>query len=224
MHALQHPRALRSLDYPGVGPEHSFLRDAGRAEYHAVTDTEALAAFQVHMVDASGAPSGAFQCVVRGREGVHTTKRVPLGGSELCACACVYQGWVHVQGAAVSAHSRLHLIACWAPLQLLSRLEGIIPALETSHAIAYLDKLAPTVRLMTAAERQHCTRRARPACPAAGCGWVAGSDKAGLCVMPYVVSCVPPFTRLSCVHVAGAPFCRAGAQWHAYCGQLQRPR
>lgn len=62
------------LDYPGVGPEHSFLHEVGRAEYHAVTDDEALAAFQ-----------------------------------------------------------------------LLSRQEGIIPALETSHALAYLDKLCPTV-------------------------------------------------------------------------------
>ncbi|PRW33003.1 tryptophan synthase beta chain 1 isoform A [Chlorella sorokiniana] len=62
------------LDYPGVGPEHSFLKDIGRAEYHAVTDDEALGAFQ-----------------------------------------------------------------------LVSRLEGIIPALETSHALAFLDKLAPTV-------------------------------------------------------------------------------
>jgi len=55
------------LDYPGVGPEHAWLRDSGRATYVAVTDTDALAAF---------------------RE--------------------------------------------------LSRLEGIIPALETSHAIAWL--------------------------------------------------------------------------------------
>jgi len=55
------------LDYPGVGPEHAWLRDSGRAEYVAVTDRDALAAF---------------------RE--------------------------------------------------LSRLEGIIPALETSHAIAWL--------------------------------------------------------------------------------------
>lgn len=57
-----------SLDYPGIGPEHSFLRDIGRAEYYAVTDDEALEAFQ-----------------------------------------------------------------------RLSELEGIIPALETSHAIAYLE-------------------------------------------------------------------------------------
>lgn len=62
------------LDYPGIGPEHSFLKDVGRAEYHAVTDAEALEAFQ-----------------------------------------------------------------------RLSQLEGIIPALETSHAIAFLDKLCPTL-------------------------------------------------------------------------------
>jgi tryptophan synthase beta chain len=34
------------LDYPGVGPEHSFLKDSGRASYHAATDAEALDAFQ----------------------------------------------------------------------------------------------------------------------------------------------------------------------------------
>src|SRR4051812_376756 len=34
------------LDYPGVGPEHSYMRDTGRARYLAVTDTEALTAFQ----------------------------------------------------------------------------------------------------------------------------------------------------------------------------------
>jgi tryptophan synthase beta chain len=60
------------LDYPGVGPEHSYLKDLGRAEYYSVTDQEALTAFQK-----------------------------------------------------------------------LSRLEGIIPALETAHAIAYLDILCP---------------------------------------------------------------------------------
>ncbi|NJL09464.1 MAG: tryptophan synthase subunit beta [Calothrix sp. SM1_7_51] len=60
------------LDYPGVGPEHSFLKDMKRAEYYSITDQEALAAFK-----------------------------------------------------------------------LLSQLEGIIPALETSHAIAYLAKLCP---------------------------------------------------------------------------------
>ncbi|NJN60037.1 MAG: pyridoxal-phosphate dependent enzyme, partial [Leptolyngbyaceae cyanobacterium SL_5_9] len=60
------------LDYPGVGPEHSFLKDSGRAEYYSVTDQEAMDGFQQ-----------------------------------------------------------------------LSRLEGIIPALETAHAIAYLNSLCP---------------------------------------------------------------------------------
>lgn len=60
------------LDYPGVGPEHSYLKDTGRAEYYSITDAEALEGFQ-----------------------------------------------------------------------RLSRLEGIIPALETSHAIAYLDYICP---------------------------------------------------------------------------------
>jgi tryptophan synthase beta chain len=62
------------LDYPGVGPEHAWLKDTGRASYVAVTDDEALAAF----------------------------------------------------------HG-------------LTRTEGIIPALETSHALAYAAKLAPTM-------------------------------------------------------------------------------
>jgi tryptophan synthase beta chain len=34
------------LDYPGVGPEHAFLRDSGRAEYLSATDDEARAAFE----------------------------------------------------------------------------------------------------------------------------------------------------------------------------------
>jgi len=62
------------LDYPGVGPEHAWLKDVGRAQYVAVSDDEALAAF----------------------------------------------------------HS-------------LTRIEGIIPALESSHALAYAMKLAPTM-------------------------------------------------------------------------------
>ncbi|MBF2503225.1 tryptophan synthase subunit beta [Listeria marthii] len=63
------------LDYPGIGPEHSFFRDLGRAEYHSVTDDEAVEAFQ-----------------------------------------------------------------------LLCRTEGIIPALESSHAISYAVKLASKMR------------------------------------------------------------------------------
>jgi len=63
------------LDYPGVGPEHSWLKDTGRAQYVGITDEEALDAF--HM---------------------------------------------------------------------LTRLEGILPALESSHAVAYSMKLAATMR------------------------------------------------------------------------------
>ena len=63
------------LDYPGVGPEHAYLKDIGRAEYVGITDDEALVAFH-----------------------------------HLC------------------------------------RTEGIIPALESAHALAYAMKLAPTMR------------------------------------------------------------------------------
>jgi tryptophan synthase beta chain len=62
------------LDYPGIGPEHSWLHETGRAEYVSATDKEALEAFQ-----------------------------------------------------------------------LCSRLEGIIPALEPAHALAYVTKIAPTL-------------------------------------------------------------------------------
>ena len=62
------------LDYPGVGPEHAYLRDSGRATYVAITDDEAVEAFT-----------------------------------------------------------------------LLSRTEGIIPAIESSHAVAQAMKMAPTM-------------------------------------------------------------------------------
>ena len=70
---IQHAHSVSAgLDYPGVGPEHAYLSDLGRAEYVSVTDDEALAAFR-----------------------------------------------------------------------MLTEMEGIIPALESAHAIAYLLKLAP---------------------------------------------------------------------------------
>jgi tryptophan synthase beta chain len=62
------------LDYPGIGPEHSWLHEIGRVEYVAATDTEALAAFQ-----------------------------------------------------------------------LCTRTEGIIPALEPAHALAHVQKIAPSM-------------------------------------------------------------------------------
>src|SRR5690349_23445650 len=48
-HGQVHPAHSISagLDYPGVGPEHSYLKDAGRAEYGAVSDTEALEGFRL---------------------------------------------------------------------------------------------------------------------------------------------------------------------------------
>jgi tryptophan synthase beta chain len=63
------------LDYPGIGPEHAYLHDIGRAQYVAATDQEAVEAFQY-----------------------------------------------------------------------LSRMEGIIPAVESAHAVAYAMKLAPTMK------------------------------------------------------------------------------
>ena len=62
------------LDYPGIGPEHAYLHDIGRAEYVPVTDEEAVEAFEY-----------------------------------------------------------------------LSRMEGIIPAIESAHAVAYAKKLAPAM-------------------------------------------------------------------------------
>jgi tryptophan synthase beta chain len=71
-HVLEPYSISAGLDYPGVGPEHSFLKDSGRAEYVAITDQEAVDAFV-----------------------------------------------------------------------LLSRTEGIIPALESAHAVAHARTLAP---------------------------------------------------------------------------------
>ncbi|EHY88454.1 tryptophan synthase subunit beta [Saccharomonospora azurea] len=57
------------LDYPGVGPEHSWLKDSGRAEYRAVTDAEAMEAFQllsrtegiIPAIESAHALAGALQ-------------------------------------------------------------------------------------------------------------------------------------------------------------------
>jgi len=90
------------LDYPGVGPEHAWLKDTGRAQYVTITDDEALAAF-------------------------HTCCRI----------------------------------------------EGIIPALESAHALAYATKLAPTlsseaillVNLSGRGDKDMATVAERGACP-----------------------------------------------------------
>nr|POE68115.1 tryptophan synthase beta chain 2, chloroplastic [Quercus suber] len=85
------------LDYPGVGPEHSYLKDIGRAEYYSVTDDEALEEHS-YLKD--------------------------IGRAEYYSVT---------DDEALEAFKRL------------SRLEGIIPALETSHALAYLEQLCPTL-------------------------------------------------------------------------------
>jgi tryptophan synthase beta chain len=72
---IEHAHSISAgLDYPGVGPEHAWLKETGRAKYVSITDDEALEGFQ-----------------------------------------------------------------------LLTREEGILPALESSHAVAYVAKLAPTL-------------------------------------------------------------------------------
>ncbi|HWT04214.1 MAG TPA: tryptophan synthase subunit beta, partial [Xanthomonadales bacterium] len=67
------------LDYPGVGPEHSFLKDSGRARYVAIDDTQALAAFHhtarregiVPALESAHAIAFAQQLAVeRGPEGI----------------------------------------------------------------------------------------------------------------------------------------------------------
>ena len=69
------------LDYPGVGPEHAFLRDSGRAEYVGATDEEALAAFR-RLARTEGIlpalePAHALARVRRARRGARA--RLPLG-------------------------------------------------------------------------------------------------------------------------------------------------
>jgi tryptophan synthase beta chain len=74
------------LDYPGVGPEHAWLADSGRASYHAVTDAEAMAAFEllcrtegiIPAIESSHALAGALAL---GRElGPEATVLVNLSG------------------------------------------------------------------------------------------------------------------------------------------------
>ncbi|MDP4508427.1 MULTISPECIES: tryptophan synthase subunit beta [unclassified Nonomuraea] len=74
------------LDYPGVGPEHAWLKDSGRATYHGVTDDEAMAAFSllartegiIPAIESSHALAGALRL---GRElGPEATLLVNLSG------------------------------------------------------------------------------------------------------------------------------------------------
>ena len=69
------------LDYPGVGPEHAYLRDTGRVEYLAATDDEALAAFRRLARDGGDHPRARAgpRARPRGRAGRRRDRRLPLG-------------------------------------------------------------------------------------------------------------------------------------------------
>ena len=64
------------LDYPGVGPEHAYLRDSGRVRYESVTDDEAIAAFRE--LAAGGDHPGAR---ARPRDRLGAREPPPDGGS-----------------------------------------------------------------------------------------------------------------------------------------------
>jgi tryptophan synthase beta chain len=65
------------LDYPGIGPEHSWLHDIGRAEYVGITDDEALAAFQLCTQTEGIIP--ALECA---HALAHITKLAPTLGKD----------------------------------------------------------------------------------------------------------------------------------------------
>jgi hypothetical protein len=76
------------LDYPGVGPEHAYLKDIGRAEYVGITDDEALAAFHrlcrtEGIIPALEQPRGGL----RDEAGRHDAARPAPAGQPLAAAA-----------------------------------------------------------------------------------------------------------------------------------------
>lgn len=80
----------RSLDYPGIGPEHSFLKDVGRAEYFAVTDEEALEGFQLlskWVQGQGGGPAGGLTGGWGGATGVGSEWQ-GICGTPGSSCCC----------------------------------------------------------------------------------------------------------------------------------------
>jgi tryptophan synthase beta chain len=63
------------LDYPGVGPEHAYLKDSGRAQYHGITDEEALAAF--HELARSEGILAALESSHAVAEGIKLARELP---------------------------------------------------------------------------------------------------------------------------------------------------
>ncbi|ODU73785.1 MAG: tryptophan synthase subunit beta [Rhodanobacter sp. SCN 69-32] len=70
------------LDYPGVGPEHAFLKDAGRAEYVGVTDDEALAAF--HLLARTEGILAALESSHAVAQAIKLAREYPPDGIVLC--------------------------------------------------------------------------------------------------------------------------------------------
>ncbi|WP_426664191.1 tryptophan synthase subunit beta [Rhodanobacter aciditrophus] len=70
------------LDYPGVGPEHAFLKDAGRAEYVGVTDTEALEAF--HLLCRTEGILPALESSHAVAQAIKLAREYPKDGIVLC--------------------------------------------------------------------------------------------------------------------------------------------
>ncbi|MEO8808619.1 MAG: tryptophan synthase subunit beta [Rhodanobacter sp.] len=70
------------LDYPGVGPEHAFLKDAGRAEYVGITDDEALEAF--HLLARSEGILAALESSHAVAQAMKLARELPTDGIVLC--------------------------------------------------------------------------------------------------------------------------------------------
>jgi tryptophan synthase beta chain len=70
------------LDYPGVGPEHAFLKDAGRAEYVGITDDEALEAF--HLLARTEGILAALESSHAVAQAMKLARELPQDGIVLC--------------------------------------------------------------------------------------------------------------------------------------------
>jgi tryptophan synthase beta chain len=70
------------LDYPGVGPEHAFLKDAGRAEYLGITDDEALEAF--HLLARTEGILAALESSHAVAQAIKLAREYPKDGLVLC--------------------------------------------------------------------------------------------------------------------------------------------
>jgi tryptophan synthase beta chain len=70
------------LDYPGVGPEHAFLKDAGRAEYVGITDDEAMEAF--HLLARQEGILAALESSHAIAQAMKLARELPKDGIVLC--------------------------------------------------------------------------------------------------------------------------------------------